>query len=94
MTTVEASRAAGTPWAGQVAGAWREGRDSRRRERAEHAVLALLVTALVGYAARLPVLALVAASCVGASGWLAGPAWVGLLTTAGAALFLEWRTSR
>jgi len=97
MTTTDASRAPGLAWGGQVADAWRDGRTVRRREPTERAVLALLVTGLitlVGWAARLPLLALGAAGCVAASGWLAGPAWVGLLTTAGAALFVEWRTSR
>lgn len=98
MTTVEGARSAtpGLPWGGRVADAWHEGRRSRRRESGERAALALLVGALVmltGRAARLPLLALVAAGCVAGAGWVAGPVWVGLLTTAGAALFLEWRTS-
>jgi hypothetical protein len=75
-----------------ISAAWRQGRDTRRERRnpATLVMLVRLLAALTNLAARLPLAAIGAAGCLVAAGWHLGTV-AGLIATAIALLFLEWR---
>lgn len=77
-----------------ITAAWRQGRDTRRERRnpATLTVLVRLLAVLAGLTARLPLAAIGAAGCVVAAGWHLGLTQ-GLIASAVALLFLEWRMS-